>query len=81
MKKFTKKWVYNQLSTHKTIYELAAAAVAEGLAPRETRGNLQTKALYDFEAGRRLEINEKRSIYVCPHEKEGNWSQAIHYEV
>ena len=37
---------------------------------------------YDFEAGRRLEINEKRSIYVCPHEKdEGNWIRALHYEV
>lgn len=36
---------------------------------------------YDFEAGRRLEINEKRSIYVCPHKIEGNWTLAIHYEV
>ena len=36
---------------------------------------------YDFEAGRRLEINENLSIYVCPHEKEGNWIRALHYEV
>lgn len=46
MKTLTKKWVYDQLKTHKTIYELAGAAVKEGLVPRETRGNLQTKALY-----------------------------------
>lgn len=36
---------------------------------------------YDFEAGYRLEINKDLSLYVCRHEKEGNYLQALHWEI
>ena len=42
----TEQWILEQVQTHKTIFQLAKQAIVDGHGFPDTRGNINTDALY-----------------------------------